>query len=222
MDADRARINYLAGRSVRARDIERQAVARELRDSFAQSVAAVALQLAAAQRVNQDPEVEQQIERARGLVNQLSEEMRGVAETLYPGTLGEFGLLNAIQALARRLKRQYGVETEVDGSGFGAAITAEAASALYRAADEALRNVAQHAGARHARIKLRSSDDDVVLEIEDDGRGMDLRLRDPMQSGLGLFSAQAVLALAGGGLQISSAPSSGTRVVARVPLRTPR
>lgn len=222
VDADRARIHYLAGRSVRARDIERQSVARELRDSFAQSVAAVSLQLAAAQRVNRDVEVEQQLERVRALVSQLSEDMRGVAETLYPGTLGEFGLLNAVQALARRAKRRTGVETEVDGSGFRAAISAEAASALYRAADEALRNVEQHAGATHARIMLRSSDDDVVLEIEDDGRGMDMRVRDPLQAGLGLFSAQAVLALAGGGLQISSAPSFGTRVVARVPTRAPR
>ena len=222
LDADRARIHYLAGRSVRARDIERQAVARELRDSFAQSVAAIALQLAATQQVNQDVEVEQQLARTRDLVSQLGEDMRGVAETLYPGTLGEFGLLNAVQALARRANRQTGVVTEVDGSGFRSAITAEAASALYRVADEALRNVAQHAAAKHARIMLRSSHDDVVLEIEDDGRGMDMRSRDPMQAGLGLFSAQAVLALAGGGLQISSAPSAGTRVVARVPARQPR
>lgn len=220
IDVDRARIQYLAGRSVRARDIERQAVARELRDSFAQSVAAISLQLAVAQRANRDLEVEQQLERARILVSQLGEEMRSVADTLYPGTLGEFGLLNAIQALARRTKRQTGVATEVDGARFGASITAEAASALYRAADEALRNVAQHAGAKHTRIMLHSDDDRAVLEIEDDGRGMDMRARDPLQAGLGLFSARAVLALAGGDLQISSAPSLGTRVVARVPLRT--
>jgi signal transduction histidine kinase len=220
VDADRARIQYLAGRSVRARDIERQAVARELRDSFAQCVSAVSLQIAAAQQANKDLEVEQQLERARMLVNQLTEEMRGVAETLYPGTLGEFGLLNAISALARRTKRQTGVETELDGSGFSTAVTSEAASALYRTADEALRNVAQHAGAKHARVILRSTDDAVVLEIEDDGRGMDMRARDPLHAGLGLFSARAVLALAGGDLQISSAPTLGTRVVARVPTRT--
>jgi signal transduction histidine kinase len=58
----------------------------------------------------------------------------------------------------------------------------------------------------------------VCLEVEDDGRGMDLRTRDPVQAGLGLFSARAVLALAGGELQISSAPGLGTRVVARVPV----
>ncbi|HUG17004.1 MAG TPA: ATP-binding protein [Thermomicrobiales bacterium] len=221
VESDRARIQYLAGRSVRARDIERESVARELRDSFAQMVSAIALQMAAAQRVNDNPEVEQQLERTRMLIVQLTEEMRSVAETLYPGTLGEFGLLNAVRALARRTGRQSRVQLEVDGGSFHAPrLTAQAASALYRAADEALRNVSQHADAKHVRVLLHSDDTQVVLEVEDDGRGVDMRSRDPMQAGLGLFSARAVLALAGGELQISSAPDLGTRIVARVPTST--
>ena len=217
VETDRARIQYLAGRSVRARDIEREAVARELRDSFAQTVAAVSLQLAAAQRVNGDPEVEQQLERARMLVNQLTEEMRDVADTLYPGTLGEFGLLNAVRALARRAQRSAHIEVSVSGEGFTSRLSSQAASALYRVADESLRNLAQHAHASRARVALRSEGGEAVLEVEDDGRGMDMRRADPLQAGLGLFSARAVLALAGGDIQISSAPGRGTRVIARVP-----
>jgi two-component system sensor histidine kinase UhpB len=218
VDADRARIQYLAGRAVRARDIEREAVARELRESFAQTVAATSLQLAAAQRVNRDIEVEQQIERARNLVTQLTQEMRDVADTLYPGTLGEFGLPNALQALARRARRTGAVAVSVSTEGFHSRLPAPAASALYRVADEALRNLAQHANASQARVTLRSDSGVAILEVEDDGRGIDLRRSDPMQAGLGLFSARAVLALAGGDLQISSAPGRGTRVSARVPL----
>jgi signal transduction histidine kinase len=217
VDADRARIQYLAGRSVRARDVEREAVARELRESFAQTVAAVSLQLAAAQRVNGNPEVEQQIERARDLVTQLTQEMRDVADTLYPGTLNEFGLLNALKALARRTRRAARIEVTVDGNAFASTLASQAASALYRVADEALRNLTQHASATRARVSLRSQDGNVLLEIEDDGRGMDMRRTDPLQAGLGLFSARAVLALADGELQISSAPGRGTRVAARVP-----
>lgn len=217
VDADRARMQYLAGRAVRARDIERDAVARELRDSFAQTVAAISLQLAAAQRVNRDAEVEQQIERARVLVTQLTQEMRDVADTLYPGTLGEFGLPNALQALARRTRRTSAVEVSVSVDGFHSHLPAQAASALYRVADEALRNLAQHANADRARVTLRSEGGAAILEVEDDGRGLDMRRSDPLQAGLGLFSARAVLALAGGDLQISSAPGRGTRVVANVP-----
>lgn len=219
VDVDRARIQYLAGRSVRARDIEREVVARELRESFAQTVAAVTLQLAAAQRVNADPEVEQQLARARDLVTQLSQEMRDVAETLYPGTMGELGLANALQTLARRARRQ-GIDVVIDSGELNVPLGSQKASALYRVADEAMRNVTHHAHATHVRIGLRESGDDVVLEIEDDGRGMDMRQADPLQAGLGLFSARAVLALAGGDLQISSAPGRGTRVTARVAAET--
>lgn len=216
VDHDRSRIQYLAGRSVRARDIEREAVARELRESFAQTVAAVAFQMAAAQRVNRDPEVEQQLARARDLVTQLSQEMRDVADTLFPGTLTELGLPNALHALARRARRQ-GLDAQVDVEPLQSPLDSQKASALYRVADEAIRNVLHHAHATRVRLSLRRERDDVVLEIEDDGRGIDMRRADPLQMGLGLFSARAVLALGGGDLQISSALARGTRVTARVP-----
>lgn len=218
VEADRARIHYLAGRSVRARDIERETVARELRDSLAQTVAAIGLQLTATQRANKDPEVERQLERSRTMIAQLSDEMRSVAEALYPGTLGEFGLCNALRALARRAQRMSSAHIEVDCElPEKQPLTAQAASALYRVADEALRNVTQHSGAKRARMTLRAVDGSVVLEVEDDGRGVEMRDSDPLQAGLGLFSAKAVLALAGGELQISSGSELGTRVVARMP-----
>ena len=220
VETDRARIQYLAGRAVRARDIEREGVARELRDSLSQMLSAAALQLSVARRTNTDPTVEEQLRSTADVINQINEEMRLVAESLYPGTLGELGMKNAIESLARRVSRRGKLRVEVDAGLFDAPMSPQSASALYRVADEALRNIVQHADARHARVIL-SSNGHVVLEVEDDGRGMDLRTRDPVQAGLGLFSARAVLALAGGELQISSAPGLGTRVVARVPVSEP-
>lgn len=217
VESDRARIQYLAGRSVRARDIERESVARELRDSLAQMVSAVGMQLAAARRVATNPEVLAQLDTTSVLIQQLTDEMKSVADTLYPGTLGEFGLRNALDVLVRRMSRRSKVKIDLESGMFDARLSAQAASALYRVADEALRNIVQHGDARHARILLHSNGH-VVMEIEDDGRGMDMRAQDPLQAGLGLFSAKAVLALAGGELQISSAPGLGTRVVARVPI----
>lgn len=217
VESDRARIQYLAGRSVRARDIERESVARELRDSLAQMVSAVGMQLAAARRANADPGLGQQLEATSALIQQLTDEMKSVADTLYPGTLGEFGLRNALDVLVRRMTRRSKLKVDVEAGMFDARLSPQSASALYRVADEALRNIVQHGDARHARILLHSNGH-VCLEIEDDGRGMDMRSQDPLQAGLGLFSAKAVLALAGGELQISSAPGLGTRVVARVPI----
>ena len=216
VEADRARIHYLAGRGVRARDIERESVARELRESFAQTLAAIAMHLAAAQHEAVRPEVAEGIAQSRTMLQELTDEMRSVAETLYPGTLAEFGLVNAIEALARRVSRRSAIDVEVDADGFRDPISPRAASALYRVADEALRNVEQHAIARNAQIRL-TSNGLVTLEIEDDGRGIDMQEHDPLQAGLGLFSARAVLALSGGEVQISSGPGLGTHVIARVP-----
>lgn len=216
VEADRARIQYLAGRSVRARDIERESVARELRDSLAQMVSGIALQIAAVRRGNTDPEVDRQLEAARRLVEDLTDQMRGVAETLYPGTIGEFGLLNALRALGRIIERRSNVIIEVDSASFDASLSPAVAGALFRVAEEALRNVAQHSQARHARVLLTADATDVKLEIEDDGRGLDIRAHDPFQAGLGLFSARAVLTLAGGEVQVSGAPGRGTRVTARI------
>jgi signal transduction histidine kinase len=215
VESDRARIHYLAGRGVRARDIERESVARELRESYAQTLSGIAMQLAGAQRCS-DPEVAASIAAGRAMLQELTDEMRSVAETLYPGTLSEFGLLNAVDALARRVSRRSPVDVEVVADGSLAPMSPRAASALYRVAEAALRNIEQHSQARAARIRL-SSNGHATLEIEDDGRGIDMKANDPLQAGLGLFSARAVLALSGGELQISSGPGLGTLVLARVP-----
>jgi signal transduction histidine kinase len=145
-----------------------------------------------------------------------------VAEALYPGTLGELGLFNALNALARRVGRRAATHIEVSGDSRSASdLSTQSASALYRVADEALRNIAQHADAKRARVTLQTADGEVILTVEDDGRGVDMRTNDPLQAGLGLFSAKVVLALAEGDLQISSAPNAGTRIVAHVPASGP-
>jgi signal transduction histidine kinase len=191
-------------------------VARELRESLAQSLSSVTLLIAAARGSSDQPQYATLLQQIRETVQQVTDEMRSVAETLYPGTLEEFGLTNAIDALARRVARRSSLQVKVDPGLFNGRLSPRAASALYRVADEALRNVEQHAQASHARIVLRSNSH-VTLEIDDDGHGIDMKLNDPLQAGLGLFSARTVLALVGGELQISSAPGRGTRVVARVP-----
>lgn len=218
VEADRARIHYLAGRGVRAREIEREAVARELRESFSQTLTGIAMQLAAVERAHAGNGVADSLQTTRAMIQDLTGEMRSVAETLYPGTLSELGLVNAIEALCRRVSRRSGLEVDVEAACVARdMLPAPAASALYRVAEEALRNVEQHGQARNVRVTL-TCNSHAELAIEDDGRGIEMRENDPLQAGLGLFSARAVLALSGGELQISSGPGLGTRVTARVPL----
>jgi two-component system sensor histidine kinase UhpB len=92
---------------------------------------------------------------------------------------------------------------------------------LYRVVQEALTNAAKHAGAHTLRVELRRRVDEAVAVVEDDGQGFNVD--DMMRSrerGLGLFGMQERLALVGGQLVIDSAPGGGTRVHARVPIRS--
>jgi len=219
VQADRARIEYLAGRSVRARDIEREGIARVLRDSLAQNVAGISLQIAAMKRSQLDRDALLHLDAMRATAADLNDEIRTMAESLHPGTMTEFGLGNALRAMGRVVGQRAGVFVRVDTDRFYGALSAQASGALYRVADEALRNVVQHSRARHTSLTLSSDANGVALEIVDDGIGLDVARADPLQSGLGLFSARTVLALAGGELHLTSTIGHGVRVIARIPAK---
>jgi signal transduction histidine kinase len=95
-------------------------------------------------------------------------------------------------------------------------IPSEAAAALFRIAQEALRNVAKHAGKTHVRVTLLGSDGRIRLSVRDLGEGFDAS--DGHVRGLGLLSMQERARLVGGELQISSELGQGTTVEAEIPL----
>ena len=91
-------------------------------------------------------------------------------------------------------------------------LSKDAELALFRALQEALSNVARHAGARSVRIVLAQGDGTLDLEVRDDGRGM------AGQPGLGLTGMHERLGALGGVMRIASAPDGGARLVVRLPL----
>jgi signal transduction histidine kinase len=96
-------------------------------------------------------------------------------------------------------------------------IPADVAPCLYRIAQEALRNIIKHGGARHARGELRGSPDAVYLRVADDGSGFDPGSA-AGQGGLGLIGMRERLRLVGGEITVDSRPSGGARVDVRIPL----
>jgi signal transduction histidine kinase len=91
------------------------------------------------------------------------------------------------------------------------------AAALYRVAQEALRNVERHARAESARLTLRADGAHVILDVTDDGRGFDVAEAEARRPGMGLFSMRERLGLVGGALDVHTSPGRGTRVRARAP-----
>jgi len=215
---DRARERRLAAQVISAQDEERARVARELHDSTAQILTAVMLQLGVAARESTSAPLDARIATLRELAAEALEEVRSLSHTMHPRVLDDLGLAAALEWLARQTRAQEPLDVQVDAAEFDPPIPAPVAAALYRVAQEALRNAARHAEAKHVAVRLRGDASSAVLEIEDDGRGFDVALAEKRRPGMGLFSMRERIGLVNGRLAVSSAPKRGTRVVATVPL----
>ncbi|MDB4914595.1 MAG: histidine kinase dimerization and phosphoacceptor region [Gemmatimonadetes bacterium] len=216
---DRARVRRLAAQVISAQDEERARVARELHDSTAQILTAVMLQLGAAARESTTPEIDARIATLRELAAEALEEVRSLSHTMHPRVLDDLGLAAALEWLGRQAHAQEHEDVQVNAEEFSPPIPAALASALYRVAQEALRNAARHADARHVKVGLRRVGARAVLEIADDGRGFDVGLANERRPGMGLFSMRERIALVNGVLTVTSAAGRGTRIIATVPLQ---
>ncbi|MDF1503883.1 sensor histidine kinase [Roseisolibacter sp. H3M3-2] len=220
---DRERMRALALQTVRAQDDERSRIARELHDSTAQTIAALTYQLTAAARQAGErgqPDLEAQLRELREQTGELLEEVRLLSHAIHPRVLDDLGLVPALEWLARQTREHTALDVHVDADvpADAASLSDATASALYRVAQEALRNVERHARAGAARLTLRADAGDVILDVADDGAGFDLAEAEARRPGMGLFSMRERLGLVGGTLDVRTAPGRGTRVRARAPL----
>jgi signal transduction histidine kinase len=220
--ADRERMRALAMQAVRAQDDERSRIARELHDSTAQNIAALTYQLTAAARTAGEagqPALEATLRELREQTGALLEEVRLLSHAIHPRVLDDLGLVAALEWLARQTREHTALDVQVDAelSGDAAAMSDATAAALYRVAQESLRNVERHARAATARLTLREDAGDVILEVVDDGRGFDVAEAEQRRPGMGLFSMRERLGLVGGAFEVQTSIGRGTRVRARAP-----
>jgi len=218
--ADRARMRRLAAQVLSAQDEERARVARELHDSTAQTLTAVMLQLGAAAHASRSPELDDSLATMRELVADALEEVRSLSHTMHPRVLDDLGLAAALEWLARQTRAQETFDVRVIADADSSRIPREVGSVLYRVAQEALRNAARHAEARHVELRVSHDATSATLQVTDDGRGFDVKRAEERRPGMGLFSMRERVSLVNGTLTVTSAPARGTRVVATIPLDT--
>ena len=208
----------LSRRLIRAQEEERALLARELHDDVSQRLAVLAIDVGRAELAAADGEQADAMQAVReGLVS-LSEDIHSLAYQLHPSVLEELGLVEALRAECGRRTRGGGLDVSVDLGPPPRALTKDSALCLFRVAQEALSNVAHHAGACRATVTLRQIGDGLLLAVSDDGVGFE-----PEHSGegmhLGLASMRERVRLVRGTLDIESAPGQGTKVIAWVPVQ---
>jgi two-component system sensor histidine kinase UhpB len=196
-----------ARRALAAQERERQRIARELHDEVGQALTAVVLQLDHAHRSGDRTEIAQAREAARASL----EDIRGIARRLRPEALDDLGLPSALAALTNEVSRRTRLPVDRRISPGLPPLEPEEELVVYRVAQEALTNVARHAGARHAWLALEVRDGRVELEVRDDGEGFD---GEP--AGAGLVGMRERAVLIGADLGVTSADGRGTTVRLRL------
>jgi signal transduction histidine kinase len=216
--ADRARMRALASEVIEVGDRERAVLARELHDSTAQRLAALLLQISTAARDCKDAALAERLIAARDATQELTEEVRLLAQTVHPRVLDDLGLVAALRKLARDSSSGTGIHVDVDTPAAAGNLPHTIGAVLYRVAQEAVRNAIRHASPRHVYVSIDLDDSTVRLEIRDDGCGFDLSAAEHERRGMGLMSMRERVALVDGWLELRTAKGGGTAVIATIPL----
>lgn len=201
-----------------AQEEERKRIAREIHDETIQALVILARELdTVASSIKDLPEGNRHlVENLRQKTNNIMQDLRLLSQDLRPPALDRLGLVPALEGLAADIGKHSGINLEIKIHGVSRRLTDEVELVLFRATQEALRNVWRHSQATSAKIIGEFNERMVRISIKDNGKGFDLpeTIGDLVKQGkLGLAGIQERIQLIGGSVKIESEPGRGTTVV---------
>ena len=219
--AERA-LRQLSGHLLRFQDTERRRIARELHDSTAQTLAALAMNLARVKEAGAslDAQAARAVDESLELAASCSREIRTLSYLLHPPLLDELGLSAALRWYADGFAQRSGIRVDLDVTPKPGRLRPDVELALFRIVQESLTNIHRHSGSSRAMIRVAIAPSEVVLRVSDEGHGMPHEgSLGPAVSGVGVGIAgmRERVSQLGGRLEIRSG-HRGTIVEAALPL----
>lgn len=226
----RFRIQTIARREARRRQVlsllaesrerERLHVAQELHDTHMQRLYAIGHEL---DRLSMQPQIQSDaVQEVRLQLNQTGQELRAMLADLRMHLVRHLGLTAALEAYARRVReRSPDLDVSIDCDTGNVELPEAVEHAVYRIAQEALRNAERHAEAESVNVHIRATPSELFLTVEDDGKGFSYA-EDAVdlarQNRFGLIGARERTELLGGDFSVQTAPGQGTRIHVRIPI----
>lgn len=210
-------LRALAARLQSVREEERTRVAREIHDELGQALTAIKLELASL--IGDLPTDQQQSTRTHSvfkLVDETIHTVRRISSELRPGMLDDLGLVAAIEWASEEFEARTGTKCRLDLPEDDIATDQERATALFRIFQETLTNVARHANATTINVRLTKENGDLLLEVQDNGKGVSGQDLSAGKS-MGIVGMRERALLLGGELIITGARGEGTTVRVRIP-----
>jgi len=215
IEAYSARLAVLSRRVLTVQEEERRAVARELHDELGQVLTAVKLNLQALRRQSAPAELGPSFDDSLALLDGAIAEVRAISTRLRPAVLDDLGLEAALSSHLERIRARTAIALVADIRLPQRRLDAAVETACFRIVQEAVTNALRHADANGLRVELGVENGELVLAVRDDGQGFDLAAatrRAAQGESAGLSGMEERARLAGGRLEVRTAPGRGTEV----------
>lgn len=211
------RLQHLSQRLLQAQEHERRHLARELHDEVGQSLTGLRMVLELADRLPPEERAAQLAE-AHRITQDLIAQIRAISLDLRPAMLDDMGLLPALIWQIKRYREQTGITVELRHWGLEQRLPLAIETVAYRVIQEALTNIARHAGVDTAHVTVLASHAQVLVQVRDAGCGFVLGDALAHGNSSGLAGMQERVALLGGTLSIETGPGLGTAITVDLPL----
>jgi signal transduction histidine kinase len=216
------RLRQLSRQLLLAQEEERKKISRELHDVIAQTLTSINVRLAKlrAEATLNTTGIERSIVHTERLVQRSVDIVHRFARELRPTVLDDLGLIPALHSHLKNFTTETGIRIRLSAAAAVEKIKTDKRTVLYRVAQEALNNIASHAHASEAQVKLQILDGAVCMKIIDNGKGFRQQhvQQTKKSTRLGLLGMKERLEMVGGDLTVTSGRGKGTTVMARVPL----
>jgi PAS domain S-box-containing protein len=215
-------IHSLTQELIKAQEGERQRIARDLHDHVAQNLGALKItcETLFLNQLGNPEQMKKSISNFSGILAESISSVRDIAYNLRPPNLDQLGLIRTIAQYCEDFSDKSGIAVDFFSAGMErVGLDFDMEINLYRLIQEALNNIKKHSEARNVLVRIVASSPDIIVRIEDDGKGFEVekRMFDALnEKRMGLKSMEERVSLLGGVMSIKSRPNEGTKIVIKV------
>ncbi|WDP91853.1 MAG: PAS domain-containing protein [Desulfobacter sp.] len=215
-------IQNLSQMLIQAQERERYMISCELHDSIAQNLSILKLSCTRMFKnmAELTPGIQCHIEDAYRLIDQTIQSVRGLAQDLRPSSLDLLGLVHSVEVFCEEFSEKHDIFVDFQTAGMnGMALADDVEINLYRIVQEGLNNIRKHARATEAVVRLIGARPHIILHIEDNGRGFDVKERERetvKEKRMGIWSMQARARLIQGRMAVTSRLNGGTKITVKL------
>lgn len=218
-------IQNLSQMLIQAQERERYMISCELHDSIAQNLSILKLSCTRMfkDKTELTPDIQCHLEEAYNLIDRTIQSVRGLAQDLRPSSLDLLGLVHSVEVFCEEFSEKHDIFVDFQTAGMnGMSLAEDVEINIYRIVQEGLNNIRKHARATEAVVRLIRARPHLILQIEDNGRGFDVKERERetvREKRMGIWSMQARARLIQGRMAVESRINGGTRITVKLEAR---